>query len=65
LVASDPEGPDALTDGSTRPPRCPRRHAQIRRAGKQTVPIIGRYYIHNRIDQGLLKMQTGRQRIPT
>ena len=33
--------------------------------GKQTVPIIGRYYIHNRIDQGLLKMQTGRQRIPT
>jgi hypothetical protein len=33
LVASDPEGPDALTDGSTRPPRCPRRHAQIRRAG--------------------------------
>jgi hypothetical protein len=32
--------------------------------GKQTMPIIGRYYIHNRIDQGLLKMQTGRQRIP-
>jgi hypothetical protein len=32
FVASDPEGPDALTHGSTRPPRWPRRHAQIRRA---------------------------------
>jgi hypothetical protein len=32
LVASDPEGPDALTHGSTRQPRCPHRHAQIRRA---------------------------------
>jgi hypothetical protein len=33
--------------------------------GKQAVPINGRYHIHNRIDQGLLKMQTSRQRIPT
>lgn len=33
--------------------------------GKQAVPINSRYHIHNRIDQGLLKMQTSRQRIPT
>jgi hypothetical protein len=33
--------------------------------GNQTDPIIGRYYIHNRIDESLLKAPTSRQRTVT